>query len=324
MKIGIIGVGNMGKLHAGLIKSNPGLTLYGMTDMNAARAAEVAADFGCQAFASVSELLASEVDMVFITVPNTAHGPLAIQALQARKHVFVEKPLATKLEDAAEIRRLQTQTGLHVFVGYNRRFAPVYLAAKDAISDVGFKPVNVNMIQNDGDMQNPPWLTDITMTGGFMYDTTVHFLDMARFLLGDITELRSLGAASFYPIEDNFVVQLKFKNGAFGVITSCGHASWISPFERVQVVGDHKSVITEELDSYRYSASLGAIVEGKEFTTLEHNVKWGYAQMHDHMFRECISNGAAPKNSVDDGYKVVKLIEACYASAKAGGSIITF
>ena len=157
-----------------------------------------------------------------------------------------------------------------------------------------------------------------------VYDTTVHFLDMARYLLGDICEIRALGAASFYPIEDGFAVQMKFKSGAYGVISSCGYASWISPFERVQVVGDHKSVITEELDSYRYSSALGAVVEGREFSTLEHDVKWGYAQMHDHMFNECIFGGAAPKNSVDDGYKVVELIEACYESARADGKIIRF
>lgn len=324
MKIGIIGVGNMGRLHAGLIQSNPRLELYGMTDMNVARAKEAAAAFGCAAFDSVEALLASEADMVFITVPNTSHGPLCVAALQAGKHVFVEKPLATELKDAEHIRALQAQTGLHVFVGYNRRFAPVYLEAKRTVSQPDFKPANVNIIQNDGDMQNPAWLTDIAMTGGFMYDTTVHFLDMARYLLGDITELRALGEASFYPIEDNFAVQLKFKSGAFGVISTCGHASWISPFERVQVVGDHKSVITEELDSYRYSSGLGAVVEGKQYATLEHNVKWGYAQMHDHMFNACIFGGASPQNSVDDGYKVVELIEACYESAKAGGSIIRF
>lgn len=324
MKIGIIGVGNMGQLHAGLIKSNPRLELYGMTDVNTARAKEVAQSFGCAAFDSVEELLKSEVDMVFITVPNTAHGPLCIQALNAGKHVFVEKPLATNIQDAKAIKELQAKTGLHVFVGYNRRFAPVYLEAKKTISQDDFKPVNINIIQNDGDMQNPAWLTDIKMTGGFMYDTTVHFLDMARYLLGDICELRALGAASFYPIEDGFAIQMKFKSGAFGVISSCGYASWISPFERVQVVGDHKSVITEELDSYRYSSGLGAVVQGKQFATLEHNVKWGYVQMHDHMFNECILGGMAARNDVNDGYKVVELIEACYESARENGKIIRF
>lgn len=324
MKIGIIGVGNMGQRHAGLIRTNPKLELYGMTDMDASRAEKVSAAFGCRCFSSVEALLESEVEMVFITVPNTAHGPLCIQALKARKHVFVEKPLATNLEEAKVIKKLQASTGLHVFVGYNRRFAPVYLEAKKIISQPNFKPVNVNIIQNDGDMQNPAWLTDIKMTGGFMYDTTVHFLDMARYLMGDICEIRALGAASFYPIEDGFAVQMRFKSGAYGVISSCGYASWISPFERVQVVGDHKSIITEELDSCRYSSALGAVVEGKEFSTLDHDVKWGYAQMHEHMFNECIFGGAASKNNVDDGYKVVELIEACYESARANGKIIQF
>jgi myo-inositol 2-dehydrogenase/D-chiro-inositol 1-dehydrogenase len=159
------------------------------------------------------------------------------------------------------------------------------------------------------------------MTGGFMYDTTVHFLDMARYLLGEIVELRALGKAFFYPIPDDFVVQLRFAGGAFGAITTCGHASWISPFERVQVVGDHASVITEELDSLRYSASLGAVIEGKDFSKLAHNDKWGYAAMHGHVF-DVLKNNTPCLNGFAEGQRVVELIEACHRSAAHDGEVI--
>jgi myo-inositol 2-dehydrogenase/D-chiro-inositol 1-dehydrogenase len=172
-------------------------------------------------------------------------------------------------------------------------------------------------------MQNPPWLTDIKMTGGFMYDTTVHFLDMVLYLLGEITEIRALGKAFFYPIVDGFVIQFKLKSGAIGVITSCGHASWISPFERVQIVGDHKSVITEELDKLVYSPALGAVISGNDYSKLEREEKWGYRQMHDHIF-ECLKNSVKSLNGLYEGYRVVELIESCYKSAGASGEVICF
>ncbi len=321
IRTGIIGVGNMGMLHGKLLQQNSEVRITGVADLDAARAREAAALFGCAAHASADDLLASGIDMVFITVPNTRHAPLACAAMERGVDVFVEKPLATSLEDARRAVEVQKRTGKRLFVGYNRRFAPVYLEAKRLVGQGTFKPTHVNIIQNDGDMRDPAWLTDIAITGGFMYDTTVHFLDMARYLMGEITEIRALGKAFFYPIPDDFVIQLAFAGGSYGVITTCGHASWISPFERVQVVGDHQSLITEELDELRYSPGLGAVVEGKSYAKLSHNDKWGYAAMHRHMF-DVMRAGVPCFNGVREGYRGVELIEACQRSAKNGGEVI--
>jgi myo-inositol 2-dehydrogenase/D-chiro-inositol 1-dehydrogenase len=323
MKVGIIGLGNMGQLHGTLLEKRQGITVTGVTDIDAKRREQAAEKFNCTAYLSVDSLLDSGIDMVFITVPNTRHGSLAAQALRKGIHVFVEKPLATSLEDAAAVKEAVKRSGKRIFVGYNRRFAPVYVKARELINQASFSPANINIIQNDGDMQNPPWLTDIKMTGGFMYDTTVHFLDMVQYLLGEITELRALGKAFFYSIVDGFVVQFKLKSGAIGVITSCGHASWISPFERVQIVGDHKSVITEELDKLVYSPALGAVIDGQDYSKLEREEKWGYAQMHDHIFSS-LKNGSRALNGLYEGYRVVELIEACYKSSAKDGEIISF
>lgn len=322
-RIGIIGLGNMGVLHGKLLLEREGATVTAVTDLNARRGKEIADLFSCDFFATADELFKSAIDMVFITVPNTKHAELTIKGLNAGLDVFVEKPLATSLHDAALVRDAEKKSGKRVFVGYNRRFAPVYSQAKAIVSAAGFRPANVNIIQNDGDMKNPPWLTDVKMTGGFMYDTTVHFLDMAIYLLGEISELRALGKNFFYPITDSFAVQLKFANGAFGVITTCGHASWISPFERIQIVGDHRSIITEELDDLSYSPALGAIVDSHDYSKLDHNTKWGYAQMHEHIFK-CLDDCSIPINGIYEGYRVVELIEACYRSAGNNGEVIYF
>ncbi len=321
LRTGIIGCGTMGTLHGKLLQQNPDVRLVGTADIDPARAMEAAALFRCPRYDNADALLASDLDLVFVTVPNTKHADLAVRALKRGLHVFVEKPLATNLEDAQRVGEALEKSGTRLFVGYNRRFAPVYREARRIVSAAAFKPAHVNIIQNDGDMANPPWLTDVSMTGGFMYDTTVHFLDMARYLLGEIVELRALGKAFFYPIPDDFVVQLRFADGAFGVITTCGHASWISPFERVQVVGNHASVITEELDTLRHSASLGAVIEGRDYSKLTHNDKWGYAAMHGHVF-DVLKSGASCLNGFSEGYRAVELIEACHRSAAHDGEVI--
>jgi myo-inositol 2-dehydrogenase/D-chiro-inositol 1-dehydrogenase len=320
-KTGIVGCGTMGMLHGKLLRQNPEVAIAGVADSNPARAGEAAAFFGCRSYGSAEALFESGIDLVFVTVPNTSHAVLAIRALEKGLDVFVEKPLATRLEDARQAVEAQKRSGRRLFVGYNRRFAPVYVEARRIAGRPAFRPAQVNITQNDGDMLNPPWLTDIALTGGFLYDTTVHFLDMARYLMGEITEVRALGKAFFYPIPDDFVIQLRFAGGAFGAITTCGHASWISPFERVQVVGDHQSLITEELDRLHSSPSLGAVVEGRDYSKLPHNDKWGYAAMHRHIF-EVLKNGGECRNGIAEGYRGVELIEACQKSAAGDGQII--
>ena len=322
IRTGIIGLGNMGTLHGKLLQQNPAVKITGVADTDPAKVRDASALFGCPGHATAEALLASGLDLVFITVPNAQHARLSCAALERGIDVFVEKPLATGREDARKVAAARQKSGRRLFVGYNRRFAPVYREAKRIVDDAAFRPTHVNIIQNDGDMRDPPWLTDVAMTGGFMYDTTVHFLDMARYLLGEIVEIRALGKAWFYPIPDDFVVQLRFASGAYGVITTCGHASWIPPFERVQVVGDHRSVITEELDELRYSPALGAVIDGRNYSKLSHNDKWGYAGMHRHIF-EVLGGGATPcLNGVAEGLRVVELIEACHRSAANDGEII--
>jgi len=321
IRIGIIGLGNMGTLHGKLLMQNPDVEISAVADLDPTRVKDAATLFGCRGYDDVDALLASGIDMVFIAVPNTKHAEFAIRALDRGIHVFVEKPLATSLSDARGVEEAERSSGKRLFIGYNRRFAPIYRETKRIVSRAEFKPTHVNIIQNDGDMANPPWLTDVAMTGGFMYDTTVHFLDMARYLMGEIIEIRALGKAFFYPIPDDFVVQLRFDGGIFGAITTCGHASWISPFERVQVVGNHTSVITEELDRLSYSASLGAVIDGKDYSKLSHNDKWGYAAMHAHIF-DVMKSGAKCINGSREGHRGVELIEACQRSAANDGEII--
>jgi myo-inositol 2-dehydrogenase/D-chiro-inositol 1-dehydrogenase len=325
IKIGIIGAGNMGRLHAGLVKKGGHGEVAAVYDMDGTRAAALAKEHGAKPCGSVDELLGSGIGMVFIAVPNTQHAPLAKRALERGLEVFVEKPFATSRADAAALLEAKKRSGKRLFVGLNRRFAPVYVEARRIATAPEFKATNVNIIQNDGDMQNPPWATDISLTGGFMYDTTVHFLDMAEFLMGPIAEISALGSKAFYPITDGFAILLKFEASGgrerFGVVSSCGYASWISPFERVQVVGDHRSLVTEELDGIRSSPGLGTVIEAKEYSKLPYEEKWGYVQMHEHMFG-ALASGKGALNDAEVGARTVALIGACEESAAAGGKAV--
>jgi myo-inositol 2-dehydrogenase/D-chiro-inositol 1-dehydrogenase len=103
-------------------------------------------------------------------------------------------------------------------------------------------------------------------------------------------------------------------------IFSSGHASWIVPFERVEVIGDHSCIITEELNRISYTLGLDKPTEVQEFHYLPQPVSWGVEE-EDRLFVDSVLQGKPPKVTVHDGCKSVELIEACYRSVESGKTV---
>lgn len=324
LRMAVVGSGAMGKIHAGIIGNTGRAKVEYIFDTVADKAKELADLVGAVPITDMEELCQKEIDLAFVCVPNKLHAKVAIKLLKAGISVFSEKPMATGIEDAKAMVDAAKASNSRLFVGHNRRFAPVYLAAKNSVNASDYMPHNINIIQNDGDMggEGSLWAADFKNLGGFLYDTTIHFLDMAEYLMGEIESVSALGKSACYPVDDDFVIQLKFKNGSLGAITSCGHASWIFPFERVQVVGDHKSVITEELDSYRYCPGLSRTIEAFDYSKLAFEKKWGYYDMHLHMY-DALEQKTPALNDGEVGLRAVKLVEACHESITNNGTSCT-
>lgn len=321
LKVGIIGAGTMGRVHAKCANASNKAKVTAIYDVVAENAEKLAAVYDAEAYTDINEMLESDTDMVFVCVPNTEHCNITVTALKAGKHVFCEKPLAISIEEVQEIAKAAKESGKRVFTGLNRRFAPNYLHAKEMISKSGYRPMNFNMIQNDGDMGGSVWVAHLDALGGFLYDSTIHSLDMAEYMMGEIESVWTLGIQAFYSLQDDFVIMLQFKNGGIGTITSCGHASWVYPFERMQIVGDHQSVITEELENVRYCPGLEGVIQSEEYTKLSFEIKWGYQAEHEHMYH-ALENETEALNGLEVGIRSVKLVEACYESAANNGKKI--
>jgi myo-inositol 2-dehydrogenase/D-chiro-inositol 1-dehydrogenase len=113
-----------------------------------------------------------------VTTPNSKHTALTIAAANAGKAVFSEKPMATNLIEARAV--LEASKNAKVFqVGHNRRFAPVYVKLKELINEDRVHSAHIKM--NRGELQNPDWTGNTSVTGGFLYETTIHLFDMMRF-----------------------------------------------------------------------------------------------------------------------------------------------
>ena len=143
--------------------------------------------------------------------------------------------------------------------GFNRRYASVYRALKQRIED-GLTPGSALLKMNRGELQRPAWTGDPAISGGFLYETPVHMLDMARHLFGEPADVIVRARSSVYEQLDDFSMLLTFASGMTATLAASAHATWLPPFERVEVYGDHAIAVTEEMERITYASGVETAV----------------------------------------------------------------
>lgn len=315
IKVGIIGAGYIGGVHGALLARDERVRVTAVSDLLAERAQPLARSTGADVAHSAEELIEG-VDAVYITTPNTKHTALALAGIASGKHVFCEKPMATSLVDAQAVLDAASKSNAVFQVGHNRRFAPVYATLKRLLAESG-PPHSAHVKMNRGELINPEWVGDPEVTGGFLFETTIHMFDMMRCLFGEVASLDALGSSHEYPEVDDFSLLLRFESGVHATMASSADASWLFPFERVEVFSHHRTFTTREMESITHSEGL----DGRHFTQtmqqLSKEEKWGYAQ-EDRAFVDSIVDGAPVAVTALDGFKSVELVEACYRAVRSG------
>lgn len=316
LKIGIIGAGHMGGLHARMLSRDERARVTAIYDLAPERAAACAREHDAATAASI-EALIDAVDAVVVTTPNTEHVEATLQALGAGRHVLCEKPLATSPGEARRVWEAGRGAGVVLQVGHNRRFAPVYQKVKELITLGVVTPHSVHSKMNRGELLNPPWVGDAAVTGGYLYETPIHMLDMLRWLCGEVESVTVRATAHEYSEPDDFSMLFSFRGGAHATLATAADASWHFPFERLEVFGHHATIETLEMERMTYTVGLegGAVTE--DHAHLEREVRWGYAQ-EDRAFVDAILSGEPAPVTALDGLRAVELTDACYRSARAG------
>lgn len=317
LKIGIIGAGYIGGVHSGILNRDDRVRVAAIYDSDQGAGARLAAVCNAENCASPDAILQT-VDAVFITTPNTKHTELALAAIAAGRHVFCEKPMATEVEDARRIAEAASTSPRVFQVGHNRRFAPVYVMLKRLLAERAPHSAHVKM--NRGELVNPGWVGDPAITGGFLYETTIHMFDMLRFQFGEVGELTAIGSRHEYPEVEDFSVLLKFQSGVHVTMCSSADASWCFPFERIEVFGAHRTITTREMESLTDSDGLEVNHTTHSMHMYSRNEKWGYVQ-EDRAFIDAVLNGTPPPVTALDGLRSVELVDACYRSVASGAPV---
>lgn len=214
LRVAVIGVGHLGKIHARLLRQVEDAELVGIVDPVESAREAVAADLNVPAFAD-HRLLLDQIDAAIIATPTRHHHAVAAELLSQGVHVFVEKPITPSVSDAKDLVALAAEHSLVLQVGHVERFNPAFVAAQPHI--VGPKYIEV--------FRTAPY-TCRSVDVGVVLDLMIHDLDLVLSLSkSDVVAVDALGAAVFGPNEDWAQARVSFRNGCVANLT----ASRVSP-----------------------------------------------------------------------------------------------
>ena len=187
VRVGLAGLGFMGGTHAQCYAALPNAKLVAVADPEPDRRKHFADTYGCKAFPSVEELVASDIDMVDVCMPTYLHEQAVTTAAAAKKHVLCEKPMALTAADCDAMIAAVKRAGVHFLVGHVIRFWPEYAAIKRILDSGRYGKVRWASAVR---LSPPPtwawkgWLTDPTLSGGAVLDLHIHDLDCLAWILG--------------------------------------------------------------------------------------------------------------------------------------------
>jgi inositol 2-dehydrogenase len=324
VRLGIAGLGRMGRLHAENAAADRGIELVRVIDADEALARQLGEELGCDWSPAYEDLLAdSRVDGVVVVTPTPLHVPMIEQAAAAGKHVLCEKPLAFEADEAARAVEAAKAAGVKLQVGFHRRFDPDWSAATARIK--GGELGDVYLFRTSLRDMSPPSIEYIRNSGGFFVDVTIHDLDTARWMVGEIDEVAAFGAALSDPAFaeagdlDNAIVTLRFASGALGVIDNSRVAGY--GYEcSTEVVG---SKATVRIGNHRRLHTAWLTAGGLQVDWVSDFIE-RYPQAYRlelENFAVSIRDDVPPLVTGNDGVAALALAEACQRSFEEGRSV---
>lgn len=209
MRAVVVGVGHLGKHHARILASLPGVTLAGVVDTDAARANQVAAERGTSAYAEVA-LVPGKIDVAVVAVPTESHARIALGLLEAGVHTLVEKPITQTVAEADALIATASSRGVVLAVGHSERFNPAVLAARPHLKDPRF--IEVHRLG-----QLPGRSLDIDV----VLDLMIHDLDLILSLVpSEVEGVEAVGVPVLTPRIDIANARLRFANGCIANLTA--------------------------------------------------------------------------------------------------------
>jgi predicted dehydrogenase len=312
--VGIVGCGFVGRgAHVPAFAKTEGSKLVAIADPDEGRRANVTKKYQTKTYSDYNDLVNDpEISLVVVSVPTPLHGPVAMAAIQAGKHVLCEMPLARTLDEANQIIEAAEKQGVVLMPSLTFRFTPTFVRIKELIAQGKLGEPTAAIYREfiparDLAMQWPAggWMWDLEKSGGPLFTLAVWSIDLARWLFE--AEIDSVGAAVKYVTLEQFggtmgydsSATLGMSNGTVVSLQYSGTTNRSGSSNTLEVVGSSTAVV-------KANGNETVTLFGDDPVKTEWNVKepgarmWGHVQQDEHLIR-CLQSGKQPSITPDDG-----------------------
>ncbi len=325
LKVGLLGAGRIGRVHAVNIAANSRSELVAVSDVNEDAARELAATYGAKACSTEEILGDASINAVLIATSTDTHSDLMERATEAGKAVLCEKPVDLSLERAEACLKRVSATGQKVMIGFNRRFDPNFAAVKAAANagEIGRSEL-LSITSFD---PAPPPVSYVKVSGGLFRDMMIHDFDMANFIMGKLPKsVHAVGSAIVDPEigaagdVTTAVVTLTYEDGSIAVIKNSRRASY-GYDQRLELLGSDGLLSAANMLENTISKATRAGVESAkpEHFFLERYQRAYVAEWE--AFVAAVLDGADIPVTLADGVAALAMAEAATHSAKSGQTV---
>jgi myo-inositol 2-dehydrogenase/D-chiro-inositol 1-dehydrogenase len=325
IKVGLLGAGRIGHVHAKSIVANPASQLVAIADVNHAAAEKLAAEVGAQARSVEAIIADTSIDAVLIATSTDTHSDLIEAATAAGKAVLCEKPVDLDLERALACQAAATKHGRPVMIGFNRRFDPNFAAVKKAL-DAGEIGKGELLSVTSFDPAPPP-VSYIKVSGGLFRDMAIHDFDMACWIFGSApVEVSAVGSSIVDTAigeagdVDTAVITLRFADGRIAVIKNSRRAVY-GYDQRLELLGSTGLLQAGNMleNTVAKTTTAGALSAKPEFFFLERYMRAYEAEWR--AFVQAVEQGTAMPVTLQDGVNALAVAEAATLSARIGRAV---
>ncbi len=314
LRVGVIGVGHLGSIHAKLWSEVEGAILCGVVDANAGRAEEIARRHGVRAYADAATLLA-DVDAVSIVTPTSAHAGTAGQAFAAGRHCFVEKPIAATVDEGRAICAAARAAGHVLQVGHIERFNPALLAVEGMIDTPLF-------IESHRLAPFTPRAADVAV----VHDLMIHDIDVILSLVrSEVTRVDANGVSVVSDHADIANARIQFANGCVANVTASRISA--SPMRKMRIFQRDAYVSIDfaapDVEVFRLvdpaqaqspsTTLLGQIERGSQRRVIVHDApsvpEANALKRELELFRDAILTGVPPAVSGEEATRALEVAE---------------
>lgn len=325
LKVGLLGAGRIGQVHAVNIAGHAGSTLAAVSDVHAPAAEALAGKYGAAARSSEAIIADDAIDAVLVATSTDTHSDLIEAATAAGKAVLCEKPVDLSLERAKACLANAAATGRPVMIGFNRRFDHSFKALKAALDDgeIG----KAEMLAVTSFDPGPPPIAYIEVSGGLFRDMTIHDFDIAQWIMGGLPATVTAKASSIVDPAignagdvDTAVITLTYADGRIAVIRNSRRAVY-GYDQRIELLGSDGLLQAENMleTTIRKSTTAGVTGAKPTYFFLERYMPAYAAEWA--AFVDAVAEGKPVPVTLEDGVAALAVAEAATQSAQTGGTI---